>query len=178
MKEACEMTELESRIAALEAEVRRLRDRAEIADLRLAYHAAVNEKRPEAIGPLFARAGSLDFGALGRAAGRAAIDAFFTATLSDPASFVKQFIHNHAIEIDGPDHATGASYLEARPVYHGESYMVAARYEDEYVREDGRWRFQSMTLVPIFIVPLREGWAEEPRVRLAGSPRCPLSIAT
>ena len=163
------MTELESRVAALEAEVQRLRNRAEIADLRFAYHAAVNEKRPEAIAPLFARDASLDFGALGRAAGRAEIDAFFTATLSDPAAFVTQFIHNHVIEIDGPDRATGTSYLEARPVHQGESYMVAARYEDEYVREDGRWRFRSMTLVPIFIVPLREGWAEEPRVRLGRS---------
>ena len=165
------MTELESRVAALEAEVRRLRDRAEIADLRFAYHAAVNEKRPEAIAPLFARDGRLDFGPLGRAEGRAAIDAFFAAMLADPASFVKQFIHNHVIELDGPDRATGQSYLEARPVYQGESYMVAARYEDEYEREDGRWRFRRMALIPIFIVPLREGWAEEPRVRLTGSAR-------
>jgi len=159
------MTDLAARVAALEAEVRRLRDRAEIQDLRLRYHAAVNERRPEAIAPLFAPDGALDFGALGRADGRAEIAAFFAATLSDPATFVKQFIHNHAVEIEG-ERGAGTSYLEARTVLEGESILVAARYDDEYVREGGCWRFQRMSLTPIFIVPLREGWAGEPKIRL------------
>lgn len=159
------MSDLAARVTALEAEVQRLRDRAEIQDLRFRYHVAVNESRPEAIAPLFARGGGLDFGPLGRASGQAEIAAFFAATLSDPAAFVKQFIHNHLIELDG-DRATGTSYLEARPVFEGESYLVAARYDDAYLREDGRWRFERMALMPFFIVPLREGWAEEPRIRL------------
>ena len=154
------MTDLEARVAALESEVRALQDRAEIQELRFRYHIAVNEKRPEEIRELFACDGRIDFGDLGRASGPEQIDAFFARTLSDPASFVKQFIHNHAIELDG-DHARGLSYLEARTVVAGESVLVAARYDDEYVREAGRWRFRKMTLVPIFIVPLREGWAGE-----------------
>jgi len=159
------MTDLAARVAALELEVRRLRDRAEIQDLRLQYHAAVNEQRPESIARLFTDDGVLDFDVLGHANGRAAIAAFFDATLSDPATFVKQFIHNHVVEIDG-ERASGTSYLEARTVYAGESVLVAARYDDAYARAQGRWLFARMALVPIFIVSLREGWAGEPKVRL------------
>ena len=159
------MSDLAARVAALEAEVRWLRDRAEIQDLRLRYHAAVNERQPEAIAPLFARDGALDFGALGRASGRAEIAAFFAATLADPATFVKQFIHNHAVEIEG-ERASGTSYLEARTVFEGESMLVAARYDDAYAREDGRWVFARMAMAPIFIVPLREGWAGPEKIRL------------
>jgi hypothetical protein len=159
------MSDLAARVAALEAEVRGLRDRAEIQDLRLRYHAAVNERHPEAIAPLFARDGALEFGVLGRASGQAEIAAFFAATLSDPATFVKQFIHNHAVEIEG-ERGFGTSYLEARTVFEDESVLVAARYDDAYAREDGCWVFARMALVPIFIVPLREGWAGEDKIRL------------
>jgi ketosteroid isomerase-like protein len=154
------MADLAARVEALEAEVRALKDRAEIQELRFRYHVAVNEKRLEAITDLFTSDGGIDFGDLGRAVGHEQIDAFFARTLSDPASFVKQFIHNHVVEVDG-DRATGLSYLEARTIYQGESILVAARYDDEYVREGGRWKFRKMSLVPIFIVPLREGWAGE-----------------
>jgi hypothetical protein len=159
------MADLAMRVEALESEVRTLKDRAEIQELRFRYHVAVNEKRPESIRELFASDGGIDFGDLGRATGHEQIDAFFARTLSDPASFVKQFIHNLLIEVDG-DRATGMSYLEARTIFQGESILVAARYDDEYVRESGRWTFRKMSLVPIFIVPLREGWAGEPKIRL------------
>jgi len=53
---------------------------------------------------------------------------------------------------------TGLSYLEAKPIFNGESFLVAAKFDDEYVRENGKWKFRKMTLVPYFMVPLREGW--------------------
>ena len=37
------------------------------------------------------------------------------------------------------DNADGYAYLEAKPVYNGESYVVAARYDDEYVKRNGHW---------------------------------------
>jgi hypothetical protein len=160
------MSDLAARVAALEAEVQRLRDRAELEELRFRYHVAVNEKRPAEIAPLFAREGSLDFGPLGRAVGRAEIAAFFEANLADPAAFVKQFIHDPIVDLVAANHARGLSYLEARTVFDGEAYMVAARYDDEYTREREGWRFRKMTMTLIYAVPLHEGWAQEPRVRL------------
>ncbi len=58
------------------------------------------------------------------------------------------------------------SYLEATPVHKGESYLVAARFDDEYVKENGRWYFKKVKLTPYFMVPLKEGWAQEDRLKM------------
>ena len=167
--------DLEKRLVAVEARLRELSDREELRDLRYRYHEYVNERKFGEIAGLFCDDGELDFGHLGRAQGRDKLRAFFGTLGGPPAargnaptsgiSFVKQFIHNHVIEIDG-DRARGFSYLEAKPVYDGESYLVAARYDDEYIREGGKWKFKKMTLTPYFMVPLREGWAQEDRIKM------------
>lgn len=159
------MAALEARVRALEAKVQELCDRAEIQELRFRYHIAVNEKRPDLIPELFAEEGEIDFAHLGKARGKAAVAAFYRQALSELVPFVKQFIHNHVITLNG-DTGTGLSYLEAKPVYNGESFLVAARFDDEYVREDGKWKFRKMTLVPYFMVPLKEGWAGPNKIQM------------
>ncbi len=151
------MADLEARINALEAKVQELRDRNEIQNLRFSYHIAVNEKKPEMIPDLFAEAGEIDFAHLGKAQGKAKVAEFYRQALSELVPFVKQFIHNHVITITG-DTGSGISYLEAKPIFNGESFLVAAKFDDEYVKENGKWKFRKMTLIPYFMVPLREGW--------------------
>lgn len=159
------MTDLENRIAALETRVRELQDRNEIQELRFRYHIAVNEKKPELIPDLFPENGEIDFAHLGKAQGKAQVAAFYKQALSDLVPFVKQFIHNHVITITG-DTGTGLSYLEAKPIFNGESFLVAARFDDEYVRDNGRWKFRKMTLLPYFMVPLKEGWAGPNKIQM------------
>jgi len=151
------MADLEARVQTLEAKVQELQDHNEIQDLRFRYHIAVNEKKPEMIPDLFAENGGIDFAHLGKAQGKSEVAAFYRQALSDLVPFVKQFIHNHVITISG-NTGTGISYLEAKPIFNGESFLVAAKFDDEYVRENGKWKFRKMTLVPYFMVPLREGW--------------------
>ena len=166
----------EARIKELEAKVQELSDREAIRDLRYRYHEYVNEGKFADIPTLFTEDGELDFAHLGHAKGRAQLNAFFGRLESQPPqtgdrqvplgiSFVKQYIHNHVIHLQG-DRGTGFSYLEARPIYKGESYLVAARYDDEYVKQNGQWKFKKMGLVPHFMVPLREGWAQEDRIKM------------
>ncbi len=159
------MADLEPRIAALEARVRELQDRNEIQELRFRYHIAVNEKKPEMIPDLFSENGEIDFAHLGKAQSKAQVAAFYKQALSDLVPFVKQFIHNHVITING-DTGAGLSYLEAKPIFNGESFLVAARFDDEYVRENGRWKFRKMTLLPYFMVPLKEGWAGPNKIQM------------
>jgi len=64
------------------------------------------------------------------------------------------------------DHAHGFAYLEAKPIYGGEAFLVAARYDDDYVKQGGEWKFTKMGLVPYFMVPLKEGWAQENRIKM------------
>ncbi len=159
------MADLETRLAALEGRVRELQDRNEIQELRFSYHLAVNEKKPEMIPGLFSENGEIDFAHLGKAVGKANVAAFYNQALSELVPFVKQFIHNHIITVNG-DSGSGVSYLEAKPIFNGESFLVAARFDDEYVRENGRWKFRKMTLLPYFMVPLKEGWAGPNKIQM------------
>src|SRR5215510_211099 len=169
--------DLTSRVQALETTMQEVRGREAIRDLRYRYHEYVNEGKFADIANLFTEDGVLDFGHLGKAANRAELNAFFgnlpagqspqTGSQTTPRgiSFVKQFIHNHVLHLQG-DRGVGFSYLEARPIYKGESYMVAARYDDEYVKQGGQWKFKKMSLTPYFMVPLSEGWAQEDRIKM------------
>jgi uncharacterized protein (TIGR02246 family) len=52
------------------------------------------------------------------------------------------FIHNHIIELEGPDRASGYSYYEILE-QEGSTYLAAGYYRDEYRKVDGEWKFQS-----------------------------------
>ena len=169
------MATLEERVKALEARVAELDDREAIRDLRFRYHECINEATMGEIPALFSEDGELEFGHLGRAKGHEEIKKFFSGLAGGRSESegkprrglyrVKQFIHNHVINLHG-DTADGYAYLEAKPVYNGESYVVAARYNDEYVKRDGQWKFSKMSLTPFFMVPLKEGWAGEDLLKM------------
>lgn len=167
-------TDLEARVRELESQVRELNDREALRNLRYRYHEYINEGKFGDIAQLFTEDGELEFGQLGHAKGQAKLSAFFNAlapSSSPPPAgrphftFVKQYIHNHVVEIHG-DRAAGFSYLEAKPIVNGQAYLVSARYSDEYVRTPDGWRFSRMSLIPHFFVPLKEGWAQQERVKL------------
>ena len=161
------MTEsMEARLTALEAEVKELRAREAIRELRARYHQCINEERWEQIPALFAEDGELDFGYLGRARGREKIIQF-CAGGPKLLEFVKQFIHNHIIELEG-ERGTGQSYLEAKSISAGEAYLIAGRYDDEYVCQQGEWRFARMVFAPYFTVPFSDsrGWAHPEKLQM------------
>jgi hypothetical protein len=165
--------DLEARVRELESQVRELNDREALRDLRYRYHVYINEGKLADIVDLFTPDGELEFGPLGKAKGRDGIIGFFkrlgppapgTAPKGPHFNYVKQYIHNHMVEIQG-DRAKGSSYLEARPVINGEAHMVAGRYDDEYAKVGGRWLFTRMNFTVHFIVPFKDGWANDERVR-------------
>jgi len=169
--------DLEARVRELESKVQELNDREALRDLRYRYHEYINEGKFAEIVDLFTDDGELEFGPLGKAKGRQGIIGFFKRLGPPPPgvrpsgphfSYVKQYIHNHVVDLQG-DRAKGFSYLEARPVINGEAHMVAGKYEDEYLKTDGRWHFTRMTFTPHFIVPFKEGWANDERVKAGGS---------
>jgi hypothetical protein len=151
------MEDLATRVQNLESKVAELCDRASIQDLRFRYHVAVNEKQLDAIPRLFSEGAEVEFEGIGSARGIDAIETLYRQVVGQ-SPFIKQFIHNHVITLDG-DTASGVSYLDARTVRDGESILVAARFDDEYVRVGGEWRFQALRLKIDFAVPISEGWA-------------------
>jgi hypothetical protein len=76
-------------------------------------------------------------------------------------SFCMHMVHNPIIEVNG-DRATGRWYYEAptTDAATNRAQWMAGRYEEEYVREDGRWKFASIRTQWQYISPYDEGWAK------------------
>jgi SnoaL-like domain len=138
----------------------------------------INSNAWDPVAQLFTVDAVMDYGHLGVARGRRAIRKFFGGAAAGVVGrdstehappFVKQFIHAHDVRINhaDPDRSTAISYLEAKPIYHGGSYLVADRFDDEYLRVDGRWLFATATLEVWFMVPAQEGWASPDRIRMS-----------
>ena len=159
-----DLADLRRRLEVLEAEsaLHRLRNR---------FHECVNTDRWDEIGGLFADDAELDYSYLGSASGRAAITEFFAAIprllpADAGTPFVRQFIHGHDVTVDG-DTASGTSFLFATPIYHGQSFVLAGRFADTYVRTREGWLFASVALDIWYSVPVAEGWAGPDRHRMS-----------
>jgi uncharacterized protein (TIGR02246 family) len=52
------------------------------------------------------------------------------------------FIHNHVIEMNGGDRATGVAYYEIYESNEGVRRLSAGYYRDQYRKVGGEWKFQ------------------------------------
>ena len=125
----------------LERRIARLESRAEIAELLARYAVLIDDHEFEALGELFtpdARFGSPGSAHTGRAAIVAnyrAVGDLYPITLHEARGFVLDFTDD--------DHARGqvTGFSEQASARH--TVITSFRYDDEYVRLDGRWRFAS-----------------------------------
>jgi hypothetical protein len=162
---AAELSALRRRVDAAEAllEVQALKARyGELVDRRFSRGRVVDGEQlfhiSIDIAELFAEDGVWDGGpGLGRHVGRAAIaDQLRRPTLI----FSRHLFVKPRIEVDG-DRAVGHWDLLCpclRP--DGSSWWMCGVEDDEYVRVDGMWLHQSMTMTTVFMVPVAEGWTK------------------
>lgn len=132
---------------SLEQRLRALEDEREIRELIVRYAQRLDARDHKGYAQLFARDGRWS-GQMGDVTGPEAIEQMLIEGFGAPPEGFRNtknfhLMSNIVIEIDG-DTARAESRLvyfarsaEARPVA-----MLAGRYRDELVREDGRWRFQ------------------------------------
>ena len=121
--------DVDARLRALEAKVQDLSDREAIRSLRFRYHECINSETLDAIPDLFTEDATLDFDYLGQATGRAQLIQFF-ARVENLLSFVKQFVHNHAVDLEGDTITVHALTAEAaRGVSDGEMDRRVSRLE-------------------------------------------------
>lgn len=153
------LEELEQRLARLEAiqEIERLKYR---------YLRACDRKDPEAIRECFVRDGAeLDYGPLGKLAGRdALVDVFTSLALRREAGtwLYHDIHHGHHPDIDVVDesNATGRwtlSFLRVN-LEAGAIEQASIEYQDTYVVEAGAWKIRSSRVTPLtsFSLPLPE----------------------
>lgn len=147
---------LQRQVDALVTEVERLHSIEAIRALRARYHELVNEDAGPRLYELFAPDAAIVYGGRPEVQGRENIRAFFA---SFPVQSARQFIHSHMVEVEG-NRGTGSSYLDGRPVRDGKSYYVVGRFDDEYIRLDGKWMFQRVVLNVHYMIEAAERWDE------------------
>jgi hypothetical protein len=135
------------RMRDLERRVRDLEDRVEIQELKAHYCYYIDNHEWESLARMFARRGLIDCGDFGRARGRKAIRKFFAEQISGTFAFFLHMVHNPIIEIDG-NNARGTWYWTEPSTYRvdGLARLIQGRYDEEYVKENGEWRFKSVIL--------------------------------
>lgn len=162
-------------ITALESRIRQLEDREEIRELIARYGIVIDDRVIEGIGECFtvdgvfrSRDGVLD------ARGREAVVEQFRGRFEvlGPSN---HFTHDHIISFDDDDadHAFGLVTSHAEVVRNGQAMWAALRYEDEYRREDGRWRFSDRLLSFMYYVKVQEyaqAMASTQRMRAYATP--------
>jgi len=162
-------------LEALEARILKLEDTEKIKQLKATYcflcDAGLDDpKNRDALIAHFTADARVDFG-LGSASvfsGREGLEVFFGQVVPGAVSFCMHMVHNAIIEVDG-DRATGKWYYEAptTDASSGRAQWMAGTYLEEYVREDGEWKFASIETKWKYISPYDEGWAKNPGELLA-----------
>ena len=142
------MTDIESR-------VRRLEDRSELQDLAVRYFLASDFDDFDAIANAFAPGGTFSAGGFPGATGGQGISDMirqartnFGTTIHTPHYVLVDFVDD--------DHATGLVGAHLEIATGGTTVYGAVRYEDEYVRVDGKWRFASRNMRTVHVGPWDE----------------------
>lgn len=117
----------------------------EIRKLYVAYGRHLDDGDATAYASLFARDAKLRLGGVMRADGRAEIEKVAAMVVSPKAGNTRKTLHliaSPTIEVDG-DRASGECVWAAVSASEGEVPTLPhmGRHVDEFVREDGHWRF-------------------------------------
>ena len=114
----------------------------------------------DALADLFTEDAVWDGGIRGKSEGREAIRSFFQKA-PQRLPFAIHMVTNPIIEVDG-DTGKGTWYLFQPCTFADGDRAVwgAARYDEEYVRVNGQWKFQNLTLTSHFWTPFDEGWVQ------------------
>ena len=149
------MPSLEERIATLEAIEA-------IKQLKARYCAACDDNHnPDEITKLFASDGIWEGEGIGTHQGHAAIRALFER-FQQRISFSQHNVMNPIIEVDG-DRAKGTWYFLGPFTFRkgNRAMWLAARYEEDYVKVDGQWKFQHLRGFGRMSAPYETGWAKK-----------------
>ena len=148
-----DITELEKRIARIE-------DIEAIKQLKARYcEICDDDHNPDRITTTFAEDGTWESVDFGTAQGHAAIRELFR-DFQKLISFSQHNVMNPIIEIDG-DRAKGIWYLFGPFTFreNNEAKWTSIRYDDDYVKVDGEWKYQHLRVLLRMHANYDKGWA-------------------
>ena len=150
------LEEMEKRLDTLEAIEA-------IKKLKARYCQAADERDPEAYANLFAEDAVFDGGDFGQAQGRQAIGDFLRNIQQQSLPFAVHYVMNPNIEVE-EEKATGRWYLLEPCTMRAKGEQAVwgtARYEEEYEKVGGEWKFKTVKLIPVFWTPFDQGWVKK-----------------
>ena len=147
--------DLEKRITVLE-------DIEAIKQLKARYCAVCDDDHnPDKITTLFVEDGIWEGGDFGKAQGHAAIRKLFEG-FQKLISFSQHNVMNPIIEVDG-NRAKGVWYLLGPFTFRKDNgaRWIACKYEDDYVKVNGEWKYQHLRAVIRVQAEYEKGWASK-----------------
>ena len=148
-------------IAELAQRITVLEDIEAIKKLKARYCAVCdNDHNPDEIVTLFADDGIWEGADIGAHKGHAAIRKLFEG-FRERISFSQHNVINPIIEVKG-ERAAGQWYVLGPFTFRKRNNAVwlAARYEEDYVKINGQWKFQHLRAIGRMAAPYEKGWAK------------------
>jgi SnoaL-like domain len=146
----------------LEKQITILEDIEAIKKLKARYCAVCDDDHnPDMITTLFADDGIWEGADIGAHKGHAAIRKLFEG-FRDRISFSQHNVMNPIIEVNGERAKASWYFLGPFTFRKGNrAYWLAARYEDDYVKVNGEWKFQHLRAIGRMAAPYEKGWANK-----------------
>ena len=132
---------------SMEAALQEVLDREEIRTLPVRYCHTVWQKDLDGYVNLFTEDGAISTndGSLPSTQGRESLRKMIASGLDEMKP--RPFIHNHVVELLGPDRAKGTCYIEVKLTRNGKKHAMAGWYNDEYAKVNGEWKFKSRQII-------------------------------
>jgi hypothetical protein len=166
------MEQLEARLKTLEDKVSNLEDIEEIKKLQRAYSYYLEHGMFDEMISLFSEdTESIETGSTGVYLGKEGVKKHFS-----PQNVTKDWLHvtmplSGIVSVDtGGKTAKGRWYgwiCQALPVANvTRALLQLGIYENEYVKENGKWKFKKLQFYRIFQSPYEDGWVKTPDILL------------
>jgi len=137
-------------LGEVEARVRKLEDIEAIKKLKAKYWRCVDRKLWEELAEVFTEEATADYGPDIKLKGRPAIVQFLKSSLGADTVITSHVGQRPEIELTGESTATGIwwlnDYIVMQPNIRRRGYAL---YEDEYVKENGKWKKKSTKVVTL-----------------------------
>lgn len=129
--------------AARDARLQQLLDKEEIQQVLLDYGRHLDDRDFGAYSRLFAKDGEW-VGGFGKVATPAGIQAFMEKNMGTGPNTAKNYhlLSNFVISVNGDTATAWSRWAFVVPGAQGAAIAQAGRYDDTFVREDGRWKFK------------------------------------
>lgn len=157
------LTALETELNALEAELQRLEDTKAIKRLQRAYGYYVDKKLAGAIGDLFADDATVELGGLGVYVGKPRITEFYEWVMGgelEQGQLYNHMILQGVVDLDRSGTTAHGRWRALIQVGEQDETAIWAEgpYENDYVKEDGVWKFSRVHWYQTLAAPYDPGW--------------------